>query len=52
MRPWGVEDAAPNKQCCSNPNPSMKKHQKNHDNTPKIRENKTIPNAVKGKKQS
>ena len=51
MRPRGVEDAAPYKHCCSNQNTSLKKQQKSLDIPPKIRENKTIPNAVKGRKQ-
>ena len=52
MRPRGGEGAAPDKPCWANPNPSVKKQQKTLGIAPKIRENKTNPNAVKGKKQS
>lgn len=37
MHPWGVEDAAPYKHCCSNQNTSLKKQQKSLDIPPKIR---------------
>lgn len=37
MRPQGVEDAAPYKQCCLNQNTPLKKQQKSLDIPPKIR---------------